>query len=142
MESKIDKSNKQLLRADAGMLPHYFKNIGIGIIAFSILLAIIFKTIGIDYLPILYAKTIVLDLLILGLLLSAWAVDKVEDELIVLVRLKSMEWAFHWVVLYVIVMPLVDLLFGDPISELKAHPLVLSMLIAYHVFYFFQKRNL
>ena len=142
MESEIDKSNKQVLRADSGMLPNYFKNIGIGIIAFSILLAIIFKTIGIDYLPILHAKTIVLDLLILGLLLSAWAVDKVEDELIVLVRLKSMEWAFHWVVLYVIVMPLVDLVFGDPISELKAHPLVLSMLIAYHVFYYFQKRNL
>jgi hypothetical protein len=53
-----------------------------------------------------------------------------------------MEWAFRWVGLYLIVMPLVDLLFGDPISELKAHPLVLSMLIAYHVFYFFQKRNL
>jgi hypothetical protein len=115
MESKIDKSNKQVLRADAGMLPHYFKNIGIGIIALSILLAIILKTIGIDFLPILQAKTILLDLMILGLLLSAWAVDKVEDELIVLVRLKSMEWAFHWVVLYVIVMPLVDLLFGDPI---------------------------
>lgn len=57
----------------------------------------------------------------------------------VVIRLKAMAWAFSWAVLYVIIKPIVDLLFKDPIQDLTGQHVVMSMLLVYLIIYYLQK---
>ena len=73
------------------------------------------------------------------MLFVAWSKDKVEDEMTVAIRLKAMAWTFGWAVLYVIVKPIVDLLFKDPIQDVTGQQVVMSMLFVYLIMYYLQK---
>lgn len=86
-----------------------------------------------------FFKVFTLNGFILGLLFVALAKEKVEDEMIAQMRLKAMSQTFIWAVLYVIVMPFMDLVFRDPVQDLMGQQLVLAMLFGYLLNYYSQK---
>ncbi len=125
------------------LLPGYFKMIGIALMIVAFAVAFSFKSMnvamGIEQKELLRELTI--NGFILGLLFFASSRDKVEDELTLLIRLKSMSWTFVWAVFLVIVSPIVDLLFDDAIEPLSGQQVVGSMLCGYLIMYNWQKRN-
>lgn len=143
MENKIYTMEKRINKNEAGLLPNFFKKVGIAVMLLAFVPAVIVKVINIQLTPAnkeLF-RLLTMNAFILGLLFVAWAKDKVEDEMIVAIRLKAMGWSFIWAVLFVITKPFVDMLFNDPIADLKSQELVLSMLFVYLLMYFVQKNG-
>lgn len=136
MESKRRK-NKHVL------LPVYFKKVGLAVMILAFVPAIIVKSMNFELMQSQKElfRVLTLNAFILGLLFVAWSRDKVEDEMTVSIRLKSMSWTFTWAVLYVIITPLIDLLFKDPIDDLTGQQVVMSMLFVYLIMYYLQKRG-
>ena len=135
MENKLN--NKEAI-----LLPFFFKKIGLLIMASAIFTGIDYKIANTNLAqPNDTMKILTMNGLILGLFLIAWSRDKIEDELTIQIRLKAIAWAFSWGVIYVIITPLIDIIFQDPIQSLSAHQLILSMLIVYIIMYYMQKRN-
>jgi hypothetical protein len=58
----------------------------------------------------------------------------------VALRLKAMASTFIWAVLYVIIKPFIDIIFKEPVADLKSQELVLSMLFVYMLMYYAQKK--
>ena len=134
MESKRSKKEPVLL-------PVYFKKIGLLVMILAFIPAIIVKTMNVELVQTQKElfRVLTLNAFILGLLFVAWSRDKVEDEMTVAIRLKSMAWTFTWAVLYVIIKPIMDLLFNDPIGNLTGQEVVMSMLFVYLILYYLQK---
>jgi hypothetical protein len=119
----------------------HFKKIGIGLIVLALLTGLTIKLLHIEMMPTQKAffKVFTLNSFILGLLFVALAKEKVEDEMIAQMRLKAMSDTFIWAVLYVILTPLVDLIFKDPIQSLTGQQVVIAMLFGYLLNYHSQK---
>jgi hypothetical protein len=134
MESKRNKK-------EAVLLPKYFKKIGLVVMILAFAPAVIVKSMNIEILQSQKElfKVFTLNAFILGLLFVAWSKDKVEDEMTIAIRLKAMAWSFSWAVFYVIVMPIMDLLFKDPLQDLTGQQVVMSMLFVYLIMYYLQK---
>lgn len=134
MESKRNKK-------EAVLLPKYFKKIGLVVMILAFAPAVIVKSMNIEMLQSQKElfKIFTLNAFILGLLFVAWSKDKVEDEMTIAIRLKAMAWSFSWAVFYVIVMPIMDLLFKDPLQDLTGQQVVMSMLFVYLIMYYLQK---
>ena len=134
MESKINKK-------EAVLLPKYFKKIGLVVMILAFVPAVVVKSMNVEMVQSQKElfRIFTLNAFILGLLFVAWSKDKVEDEMTVALRLKAMAWTFGWAVLYVIVKPIVDLLFKDPIRDLTGQQVVMSMLFVYLIMYYLQK---
>ncbi len=124
------------------LLPTYFKIIGVIIIILALTTAIVIKAMQIELLPSQKElfRVFTMNAFLLGLLLVAWSRDKIEDEMTVFMRLKAMAWTFTWAVLYVILKPIGDLIFDDPVEILTGQEVVMSMLFIYLITYIFQKR--
>lgn len=134
MESKINKK-------EAVLLPKYFKEIGIVVIILAFVPAVVVKSMNIEMVQSQKElfRIFTLNAFLLGLLFVAWSKDKIEDEMTVAIRLKAMAWTFSWAVLYVIIKPIIDLLFKDPIQDLTGQQVVMSMLFVYLIMYYLQK---
>ena len=134
MESKINKNQ-------AALLPKYFKRIGFVVMILAFVPAVVVKSMNVEMVQSQKElfRIFTLNAFILGLLFVAWSKDKVEDEMTVAVRLKAMASTFGWAVLYVIIKPVVDLLFKDPIQDLTGQQVVMSMLFVYLIMYYLQK---
>lgn len=134
MESKINKK-------EAVLLPKYFKKIGLVVMILAFVPAVVVKSMNVEMVQSQKElfRIFTLNAFILGLLFFAWSKDKVEDEMTIALRLKAMAWTFGWAVLYVIVKPIVDLLFKDPIRDLTGQQVVMSMLFVYLIMYYLQK---
>jgi FtsH-binding integral membrane protein len=126
-----------------GLLPHSFKKVGITVMVLAIVSALLVKTISIAIAQTQknLFRVLTLNVFILGLLFVAWSRDKVEDEMTLALRLKSMGFAFLWAVLLVIVEPLVNVFFRNPIENGRAQGLVISMLFVYLTLYYLQKKG-
>ena len=128
------------------LFPNYFKKIGVGIILSQALIlitgVIFFKDSKLykDFSPLI--QLISVDIFIVGLLLYSLAMDKVEDELILLLRMKSLAFAFIFGALYVIIQPLVNLFFAGQIPDVKSQQVVLSMLLIYLVIFIYKKKKM
>jgi len=135
--------NTKKTKNEAKLLPNYFKAIGIVImlLAFVPIVVVIVMKIGIAQAQKETFKILTMDFFILGLLFVAWAKDKTEDEMTVYVRLKSMAFTFSWVVLYVIVKSLIDLIFKISIGDLSSQQLIITMLFVYLTMFFFKKKS-
>ena len=135
--------NVNKTKNQTGLLPNYFKIIGIVIIilAFVPMIVIVTMKIGITQAQKETFKILTMNFLILGLLFVAWARDKIEDEMTVYVRLKSMAFTFSWAVLYVILKSLINLIFKFSMGDLSGQELVMTMLSVYLILYFFKKKN-
>ena len=142
MESKEYMSSHSK-KNKTGLLPHYFKRIGIVVMILAFVPAISFKAMGLELTQAQKAlfKLMTMNGFILGLLFMAWAKDKVEDEMTIALRLKSMGFAFLWAVLFVVLKPLTDLLFKSSSAESTAQGLVVSMLLVYFFLYSLQKKG-
>jgi hypothetical protein len=75
--------------------------------------------------------------ILIGLFLIASSREKIEDELVGLIRLKSFEWSFRWGILCTIL----DLAFPASSIELSGFSLIFSMLIVYLLVFYFKKRE-
>jgi hypothetical protein len=143
MERKIDILKRPIQQNQTGLLPNKFKKLGWVIVLLAILFALV---VGAGVIPLEASIKVsmrhwLLNVLILGMLLIAWAKDTVEDELTILIRFRVLGSAFIWAVLLVIIKPFIDILLQDSISEMGAQQLVLSMLFYYLMVYNIQKRN-
>lgn len=128
---------------EAGLFPNYFKKIGIALMVLGFVPAIVVKTVNIELVQSQkdVLRMVTLNSFILGLFFVAWSKDKIEDEMTVLIKLKSLAFAFSWGVIYVIIKPITDLLFENPIEGLSAQSLLMSMLFVYLFMYFLQKQG-
>lgn len=143
MERKIDILKMPVRHNQTGLLPNKFKKLGWVVVLLAILFAL---CTGAGIVPLEASvkesmRHVLLNVLILGMLLIAWAKDSVEDELTLLIRFRVLGSAFIWAVLLVIIKPFIDMLFQDSISEMGGQQLVLSMLFYYLMVYNIQKRN-
>jgi membrane protease YdiL (CAAX protease family) len=130
-------------KKNTGLLPYYFKKIGLVLIVLVIVSALIVKAMA---LPMLQAskasfRTIYLNGFILGLLFIAWAEDKTENETTIALRVKSMAFACTWAVLFVIMKPITDQIFKNPMEVESAQGLVLSMQFIYLIGYYLQRKS-
>jgi hypothetical protein len=127
----------------AGLLPNYFRKAGIAVMVLAFVPILIVRAVNFPLSPASKEafKLLSMNAFILGLLLIACARDKVEDELTIAIRHKSMIMGFIWGVLYLIIKPLIDMLVKDPITDLKGQELVLSMLLVFLLMYFVQKKG-
>src|SRR5450432_1913779 len=90
------------------LLPNYFKKIGIGVILFAALIFIpaelsLRQDQSVSNRQLF--QVISLDLLIAGMVVYCLAKDRVEDELIALLRMQSVAFAFLLGVFNVIIQP-------------------------------------
>jgi hypothetical protein len=128
--------NQQKFHPDFRLLPNYFKIIGIGIFLFAIivskLLFIYLKGLNLvwfeNYHDLL--RTVSFDIGIIGLLLFAFAKDKIEDELTFLIRLQSLAYAFTFTVLFVVVKSSWDIFRGQML-ETEGEFIITLLLIVY-----------
>lgn len=136
MESKRAKK-------EAVLLPRYFKKIGLVVMILAFVPAMVVKSMNIEMVQSQKElfRLCTFNAFILGLLFVAWSKDKVEDEMTVAIRLKAMAWTFSTAVLCVIVQPIVDLLFKETIQDLTGQQVVMTMLFAYLIMYYLQKRG-
>ncbi len=134
MESKINKK-------EAILLPKYFKKIGLVVMILAFVPAVVVRSMNFEMVHSQKElfRVFTLNAFILGLLFVAWSKDKVEDEMTVAIRLKAMAMTFSWTVLSVIVKPIVDLLFKEPLKDLTGQQVVMSMLFFYLIMYYLQK---
>lgn len=143
MESKFYTVKKRKAGGETGLLPFYWKKIGLAVMVLAFVPAIIVKVLHLDIAQAnkeLF-RLLTMNAFILGLLLVAWAKDRMEDEMTIAIRLKAMGWAFIWAILLVIIKPLVDLLLKDRIADMKSQELVVSMLFVYLLMYYLQKKG-
>ena len=125
------------------LLPNYFKKIGVIIILIAFGVAIVIKTFAVEFIPSHkeFSKIVTLNLFILGVLLVAWAKDKFEDELTMLIRLKAIGFTFISAVSYVICKSLVDLAWGNAARDLNGQELVSIMLFVYIIYCWILKKG-
>ncbi len=130
MENKLYIKNHKIIR----LLPNYFKWVGLVIMFLAGVLLIAIQSPK-DTLSIITPR-----FFLLGLLLISLAKDKTEDEMSMLLRLKAMGFIFILVIGIIIIRPVSDLIWKDTTPEPSSLHIVLRMLIAYHVVFFFLKK--
>jgi hypothetical protein len=137
MENELDKYPK-------GFLPNYFKKIGIGIMVLAFIPIILFKLMDIEFFQTQKEifKMLALNSFILGLFFVVWSKDKIEDELKIIIRLKSFAAAVMLAVTMVIITPIIDLIFHEPLGDYTGRSIVLLMLFVHQVFYYSMKRKI
>ena len=133
------KKQRKALR----LLPRYFKTIGLVLIILALVTVIVKVSLHVQLLPWQkkWGFILVTDLLILGMFLIAISKDKIEDEMIMSIRLQAMAGSFISGVVTVLVKPFIDLLFKNLMTDYTGQQLVLNMLLFYLIIYYFQKRR-
>ena len=126
------------------LLPHYCKKIGLITSLLFGIAAFVFKLVTRHsaWPEKELFLVLIADGIILGMILIAWSKDKIEDELTVALRLKSVVLTFAYTVLMVIINSaegLTDKAFPGILDD---QVLILFMLLMYIVMYYSQKRRL
>lgn len=127
-----------------GGLPNYFKKIGCGLILLTFAVAMVIKLSGFLHLEDgskEIARTIFLDLIILGLLLVTLSKDKVEDEMTLALKLKSMAGAFISGVVFTLFYPFSGLIFNEPLEQVSSTQLIMTILTFQIMTYYGLKRS-
>lgn len=123
------------------LLPSYFKRIGISLIIASILVLIAFKIEVFEGSKETW-KHVSISLILLGLSIIALTKNKIEDEFTMLLRLKALGAAFIFGLAYVLISPILNLIFGDDVNEYPSSlSFMMSMLLFYFMLFFLMKRN-
>ena len=133
----------KLRKKEPILLPLYFKKIGITVMILALVSAVTVKLLNVQLgqsQKELF-RLFMLNSIILGLVFLAWSRDKLEDEMTRSIRLISMSWTLLWAVLLVVIKPLIDLIFQDPVNQFTGQEFVIIMLIYYLFVYYQQKRN-
>lgn len=124
------------------LLPNYSKKIGVGSILAIVTLCIIsftFDWFEDDRVILLEATRVITILSLLTITLSK---DKIEDELVMYVRLKALVFAFIVGVLLSITLPTSNYLFTGVYTQIiDANQILISIFILYFLSFFFLKRK-
>ena len=122
------------------LLPVKFKYAGYVIACLAFLAAALINVTGLmdNFEKSSFLFTAIRCLILAGLFLVAVSRDKVEDELVGLIRLKAFELSFRWGVLYVIV----DSILPMAGIGMSGFSLVLSMLILYLLVFNSKKKQM
>jgi energy-converting hydrogenase Eha subunit F len=125
-------------------LPHIYKKIGVFIVLLSFIIMIVFKSIDDEA---LWIRPFLKHVMLIGLLITSLSREKIEDELIEVLRSKSYALAFIIGVLYTMLQPIanyiVDFIQGKqegPI-EIGYVQVLLFMLLIQVGFFELLKRN-
>jgi len=133
MENELDKYPKRFL-------PNYFKKIGIGIIVLAFISIILFEFMDVAIFQI--QKEILEMIFILGSFFVVWSKDKIEDELKIIIRLKSFAAAVMLAAFIVVFTPIINLIYHNPIGDYTGRILIIFMLFVHQVFYYSMKRKI
>ncbi|CAM4136689.1 hypothetical protein FLAN108750_12355 [Flavobacterium antarcticum] len=125
------------------LFPNSFKKIGLAIIILAVISAVAVKFLldepNLETKALL--KTFHFSFLNIGLFIFSMSKDKLEDERSMLRRMQAMLFTIGFAVLYLLFSPLVDLAFGNLITEMSANHLMLLLLLEYIIFYRIQMRT-
>jgi hypothetical protein len=134
LEYEIDK----LKKLSKYQLPNQFKKIGMWLFIFSII-SLFINAFSINDLLI---KSIIKYGMLIGLLLASISKEKIEDELIVKLRMQSYSIAFIMGVVFTLMMPFVDYII-DYFFKTKEAAIkdmgdwqILFILLSFQIFYF------
>lgn len=121
------------------LLPNYFKKIGLVFILGSVFFVVALKISGINLTAEIkeMMKTIFWDILILGMLFTAFSKEKDEDELTMLIRMKALSSAFVYVVIFKIVNDVFSLF--NIASDENMHGYFFQMMFWYFFVYYAAK---
>jgi hypothetical protein len=133
-----EKFNKQ-----PKLLSVKFKKIGIGVIVLSILPGLIIKSMHIVLMQSQRElfKSLSYSGFLMGLLIIVLSRDKEEDELTIYLRLTAMLDMFVFAVIYVIIKPLIVLMFQTTFIDITGQQLVTLMLVGYLISYYLKRYN-
>ncbi|MCX8485080.1 MAG: hypothetical protein ORO02_07730 [Bacteroidia bacterium] len=133
-----EKFNKQ-----PKLLSVKFKKIGIGVIVLSILPGLIIKSMHIVLMQSQRElfKSLSYSGFLMGLIIIVLSRDKEEDELTIYLRLTAMLDMFVFAVIYVIIKPLIVLMFQTTFIDITGQQLVTLMLIGYLISYYLKRYN-
>jgi len=125
------------------LLGVHFKKIGIVVMVLSILPGLIIKTMHITLMESQkdLFKSLSYSIFLMGLLLIVLSRDKEEDELTIYIRLTAMLDMFIFAVIYVIIKPLIVLMFQSAFIDVTGQQLVTLMLVGYLISYYLKKSN-
>lgn len=123
------------------LFPNYFKKVGIIISIGSVFFGIIAKQINLLSEPddIKLFRTISFDVIILGLLFIAFAKEELETEITQNKRYRTLLFSSIWVVYYVLIKSVVDVLDKETIQETSYQKLVFLFLFSFVCIYNFDK---
>lgn len=130
--------NKPALR----LLPNYFKRVGLLLVALAALVFIYLVTVR----PFFtqnekeLIKVILATIVILALTVIALSRDKVEDELVQSIRLRSTAVAFIFGIVHTIVYPFSSLLIEGTLEKTGSYDVVFNMLVTYLIVFAILKR--
>jgi hypothetical protein len=119
--------------------PHRFKFVGCAILFITGTLAIFLQMSELfeNFVGSETFRALMRSSILIGMFFIASSRERIEDELVGLIRLKSFEWAFRWGILYTIF----DLIFPNNAIELSGFSLIFSMLIVYMLVFYAKKRE-
>ena len=135
MQPKLYKTESKRNQNQFNLLPVYFKFIGLIICASSVVITIITSNSSSFHSELNTA--IRFDIFITGLLFICLSRDKSEDELTKHIRLQSMASTFIYAVIYVMLRPFGNILFG--LSDFTSYDLITLMIIWYLLTYYWRK---
>lgn len=127
------------------LLPNYFKKIGIGLFLLAVLFVFylrIYKKEIFEQDAHSAAALFFFDIIIVGFLLLAFAKDKIEDELLILIRLQSIAYAFIFGVLYLIITHLIGYLISNLLIDAGGQEIILTSLLVYNTIFIIKKKKL
>ena len=142
MESTLYTKKSAKPKQVVGLLPFVFKRIGIAVMLLTLVPVLFYKT-GLtkpDTLEKEFMVTISLHILTLGMLIIAWARDRVEDERTLRIRLASLGFSFIMGAISAIAGPFIMLLVFGEFEAQSARDVVFLMLIIYLIGYYSQKK--
>lgn len=127
----------------ARLFPNYFKKIGLAIIILAVISAVVIKYFLAE--PNLETKALLKNMhfsfLNIGLFIISMSKDKLEDERSMLMRMQAMLFTIGFAVLCLLISPIMDLAFGELVSEMGGNQLMLLILLEYIIFYRIQKKT-
>ncbi|MCX6231942.1 MAG: hypothetical protein NTZ33_10400 [Bacteroidetes bacterium] len=113
--------------------PNRYKKIGIGIIILTIISSIVFRFLDVEFFRTQkhLLGIILLNSFILGLFIIAWSKEKIEDEMTIYMRLSAITLSFTFAVIMVIMKPVFDTIFQDPLENYSGQEIIIMMLIIF-----------
>ncbi len=141
LNSSNETEEKSIEKFIKYQLPNRFKAIGLGIFIVSLLFTLALPFTLENYEHNNLTDKAVKSVLLLGLLVISISKEKVEDELIITLRMKSYSYAFIGGVLYVMIMPYINFLIiylysSKPKIEGVSDFTILGMLLTIQIFSF------
>ena len=137
------KRNAEQHKNPAALFPNYFKKIGVAVMLAAFIPLVVIKTMHLKHThdQSTMWRVFTFNLFNLGLWIIAWAKDKLEDEMTMFLRLKTIAWVFGFIVLFEVIKPVGNIVFKLPADDTPGGQLIMMMLLCYLLMYYSLKRK-